>query len=877
MKNILTKKENTSILRKFLIAQSPNGVEKNVEEATVELVETVLRKVYGKLGDVSTVYKPNFAKSITDGLVQFTKSETDLTLFEEEEEPLKNFSVLIEAKLNMNFSTWSGEVKEDNLKDRAKVLSQAVYYLHIIKESSEPLPSAVVIADKNEIFIVPTKMLTEYLSKDYDWEIAPNQAWKNKALFNALKKDKNVNSVHVYSISEDTNLDVVAKRLISVIDKGKNFQKISINEKTLRKAYEEFNDKVFMGFDRSDKRGNKLDTRIKKNVFIHALLGDNDVFIDKNDPTSLVYLEWDVSKKKNEPTFLNPSPTFPLSTRGFQEFFESYDREVYTNDQIKKLVEITDTLIEERERRMKGDFYTPKHWVDEAHKLISESLNQYEFEAEVDEEGNPVLDEYGTVIMKKVLDSKGKPVLKKGTKDWKDEYIVWDAAAGTKNLTRDYRFGDGKLFSSTLHDTELSISEDYNKKGVSFQYDFLNDDVVNLHYMDKTLLEGMGEEFVKLPKELFNALKNNEPILFFMNPPYAQATEQSGDTKGGVADSMIGKLMKKERYGHATMELYTQFIKRVQMFAETFDYEQDFHFFFFNKGFLTSPSFRKFTEELVNDFSFEDGFMLNAGEFSGTSSAWGVIFSHWRLKPKTDRTIENRQSEFPFTVKESVTIDGETVVVDTDTWVGKSMYEYNISNFIPSQRKKTYLDFSEYPTTANGFGKSRSKKSPRGRMFTDSIGFAHLSGSNVQFSDKYTGLYSICFHNGNGMGIAPDNFERIAVHFSVRKAWWQIIADRDQLWIRDKDIFPSPTQEFQESEDWDEFVADSVVYSLFAKGSNQTAIRNYEYGETEDGEPRYWDIKNQFFWKSLESVEALAVELDEDNQRSPNFNREVRL
>ena len=59
-----------------------------------------------------------------------------------------------------------------------------------------------------------------------------------------------------------------------------------------------------------------------------------------------------------------------------------------------------DRLIQDETRRMKGEFFTPTIWVDEAHKMISEQFGE----------------------------------------DWKEKYVVWDPAWGTGNLTRDYKF-----------------------------------------------------------------------------------------------------------------------------------------------------------------------------------------------------------------------------------------------------------------------------------------------------------------------------------------------------------------------------------------------------------------------------------------------------
>ena len=110
----------------------------------------------------------------------------------------------------------------------------------------------------------------------------------------------------------------------------------------------------------------------------------------------------------------------------------------------------------DEKKRNLGQFYTPVLFVDYAHDMISKVFGE----------------------------------------DWKEKYVVWDNSAGSKNLTRDYFFNE--LYSSTLENAELEISKNYNKEAVSFQFDFLNDDLN------------------KLPKGLIEAFEQNKPIIFFM-------------------------------------------------------------------------------------------------------------------------------------------------------------------------------------------------------------------------------------------------------------------------------------------------------------------------------------------------------------------------
>lgn len=128
---------------------------------------------------------------------------------------------------------------------------------------------------------------------------------------------------------------------------------------------------------------------------------------------------------------------------------------------------------------------------------------------------------------------------------------MWDCAAGAKNLTRDYQFSN--LYSSTIHQEELDIGSNYNKDSISFQYDFLNDDV---HITPKT-----KSNQIKMPEELFNDLKNDKPIVFFANPPYGTENDAraQGTSKKDIAKTEMNKVMKNNKLGQSSQQLYAQF------------------------------------------------------------------------------------------------------------------------------------------------------------------------------------------------------------------------------------------------------------------------------------------------------------------------------
>ena len=103
--------------------------------------------------------------------------------------------------------------------------------------------------------------------------------------------------------------------------------------------------------------------------------------------------------KKN--TLVTPFGNIGINTDGYDSFFSYFNRN-YTPQEKNRFAEISDRLIEDTKRRNEGQFYTPTLFVDYAHKMIAEQFGD----------------------------------------DWKEKYVVWDNSAGSKNLTRDYYFGE---------------------------------------------------------------------------------------------------------------------------------------------------------------------------------------------------------------------------------------------------------------------------------------------------------------------------------------------------------------------------------------------------------------------------------------------------
>ena len=464
-----------------------------------------------------------------------------------------------------------------------------------------------------------------------------------------------------------------------------------------------------------------------------------------------------------------------MDGNAFKSFFGYFDRN-YTPQETMCLNGIADRLIVDADRRNSGDFWTPTMFVDYAHDMISKKLGE----------------------------------------DWKEKYVVWDNCCGSLNLTRDYKFGE--LYCSTLYQSELNIGADYNPEATKFQFDFLNDEIVS-----KNSLLGVYND--KLPKGLKDALINNKPIVFFINPPYATAGIKGENSKKGCANTKINAQMKNDKIGACCQNLYAQFLYRILMIKREFNLTNCYIALFSPTLFLTGSSWSKFRNVYLNEFTFDSGVQFKASHFADCSDSWGISFSLWY----NGETFEKNNFNYTLIDNENGEIVeyGEKVVYNIDNKI-------SASEWIKCTEKAT-LDI---PHVSSGIKVNGST----GKAVKNMIGYIYNKSNNVDKNTQECALFSTIFSDGHGQNITTDNFDRCTALFSARKLI-------EKNWVNSKDEYLAPNTEHPA---YNEFVNDSLIYSLFHSSSNQSSLRNVDY------KGKKWDIKNEFFWLSNKEIENLS-------------------
>lgn len=521
-----------------------------------DFVLPILLYINPRYGDIVIMAKSNFFEKIScstqESQVQETYNEMFKSVFKINTVDRKcqcdgyidtrfddtDISMLIEYKYDIRM--------KDKI-ERARVIAQCVGYLHKFEESGMALPKLVFIGDINECMIIHTNDLIKFLDLDcVNWDIAPCNLGQENNLIMPIVKSINP---WVYDVDNNFKFDDIANKIISLC-KGIN-QQVHITEKNIEKIFNNFCKRVL-------KNSNNMSANDLVAVFIGAMLDQEHYY---KHPT-----------KKN--TLIANGTNIAINGDEYDAFMNQHSTD-YSPKEKRIMTAISDRLIEDTNRRNKGEFYTPTLFVDYAHKMIEKELGSH----------------------------------------WKENYVVWDCCCGTKNLTRDYRFKE--LYCSTLEQAELDISKNYNKEATSFQFDFLNDSLDDL----KVKAPGLIETF-----EL------NKPICFFINPPYGTTTSFKGLATVGVSRTVISNHIKLK-------EFITQFLYRIYLLQSQFNITNVKICIFHNPKWLCGQNYKNFRKVFFENFEYLSGCMFRASEFANVSSSWGICFSIFNSCKSSDNSI----------------------------------------------------------------------------------------------------------------------------------------------------------------------------------------------------------------------------------------------
>jgi hypothetical protein len=134
------------------------------------------------------------------------------------------------------------------------------------------------------------------------------------------------------------------------------------------------------------------------------------------------------------------------------------------------------------------------------------------------------------------------------------------------------------------------------------------------------------------------------------------------------------------------------------------------------------------------------------------------------------------------------------------------------------------------------------KEYGRGTIVNGALGYLLTNANNVGNNVQHVALFTGACSKANGLSVIHKNFYKCLNLFTARKL---IFGD----WVNWCDEYMVPNEQH---ELFEQFKYDSIIYSLFNSKSNQSSLRQVTYKN------KLWDIKNEFFWISKDTMKSLG-------------------
>ncbi|WP_121616637.1 hypothetical protein [Virgibacillus halodenitrificans] len=697
--------------------------------------------------DVEHIYRQELKKYLKTDIDSRYDSDGYCEIDVIYDDKVKKLMLIMEFKYDLKFT---------NKLNIARVLIQVLFYIKKFEENGQRIPNVALIGDQNEAFVMPTVVIEKYLAADIDWFHAPSEAHKdNYDLLMELFEDPSINPF-IFAIDEHFKFSELVEKIKGLALDTK--YQIRINQGNILNAYYSFILGVISDYK-------KISPNYLVSIFIGTILQDKNVYVNPNKPSMLVW--HDVENNITKQYKIN-SNAYNAFIKGFQRKYSPSEKRIFT--------EIADRLIEETNRRTKGEYYTPSNFVEYSHRVIENHLGE----------------------------------------NWTKDFHLWDCAWGTGNLTRDASFEN--LYASTLNESDLTMGTNYNKISEKFVYDFLNDDP------DLLTPSAMLIEDTKLPKRLLEAFhKETEKVLFYINPPYAtggNANAKDRESKKDLSKTVVGELMREDNL-KVSEQLYAQFLYRIIKFKELFSLKNVYIGIFCPSLFLTGSKFKKFRELFLSHFEFVEGNLFKASHFADVKDTWAIDFSLWKPVNSFTKTENKIQTTFKHNVLDvdalgNVIVEGQKILWNLDD-------EMSLQQWLDTKKESSLKNEKPLPVFTSAFRyNNQIKPVPK-----NALGFFVNDTNNIEAVAK--GCYfmpSRITRNIKTIPMTHTNFVDCCVAFTARKI-------QPNTWINQKNEFTAPLETHK---DYKKFETLAMVYSIFSSSNNNISYRNLGI----DGEKYHW-------------------------------------
>ena len=454
----------------------------------------------------------------------------------------------------------------------------------------------------------------------------------------------------------------------------------------------------------------------------------------------------------------------------------------------KDILENKDTInaaINEESSRNEGEFYTPEAWCADGRSYLENMLGDL----------------------------------------WGKAY-VWDASAGSGNLMRTSGYPEDKLFLSTLLEEDVPLLQQAYPDSTAFALDFLNSidlDDNNMHFSDK------------LPPKLRQVLENNEPIVFYMNPPYKVISSKTTD---------VGAYMSSKGMAKSALDLFHQFMYRLVLLKRTYNLTNVYLGIFGPITMFHSKMIEPMYNEFKDEYTFNSGMCFDAGDFANTSESVGWIIGYTCWTSKQPGDVEKPM------VLEAKTLNGG----DNPTVIGSRLVtsvDVNLHNWVAPEDVVRMSDRLPTMTTYSTFT-GYDTKVPYNAM-------GYMMSSNFVLRATRRACVTTLPTN-DAINITHENFWRCVASFSARRTY----ASKQNPY-NNCQYYSAPNPSVEGYEQW---LTDALILFLFDYDAQHASYRNVEYKE------ELINLGNAFFPISKEVARQVITDpnLLVDLEQSPARN-----
>jgi len=438
---------------------------------------------------------------------------------------------------------------------------------------------------------------------------------------------------------------------------------------------------------------------------------------------------------------------------------------------------------DEAGRKKNGEFFTPIRWAEEAHSYMDRCIP-----------------------------------------GWRENYFVYDGSAGSGNLLKTAKVSPNHLFLSTLQEDDVRLLSTEFPEATVFQLDFLSG-------VDDTWSDSFTS---KLPERLQEVLRNDEPLVVFMNPPY----------KSGMARSTaVGNYMSGTRnlpdydfmdVSAAAYDIFYQFCFQVSNFVVRHNLTNTYFCFFGPLQFFTGTSTHPLLELMECCFEFQDGMCIAAQEFSGTSDSmsWGIGFSVWKsrggMQEHTRKDILLERKFF--------TPDGS---IGTDGRVLYSLPRQRLIDWVVPKGSafKVEAPVMTSHLTFKGSDMNVKVAHKTSTILEDALGTLMQCDNLVRGADQ--GAILSMPTTIQYVSITKENFWRCVANYTFRR-----IVEAD--WSLTKKVLSAPKTDVPGYQEW---LYNSIPLFLFEHKSMMSSLRNVQWNGYTD-----YCIQNKLFYLSEDEV-----------------------